>query len=319
VKLGIVGTNFVATWLTAAARELGVTLYALYSRSEEKGRAFAAKEGIARVYTDFDAFLSSGIEALYLASPTYCHYTMAKAALTAGLHVLVEKPMVTHLWQLEELTAIAAERGLVLMEAMRPAHDPALSLVREAIGKIGKVRRVSLEFCQYSSRYDAFRTGEILNAFTPEISGAALLDIGIYPLYWAIALFGAPLTVAASSTRLSNGFEGGGMILFGYRDFQLSISYSKIANSVTESAIVGEDGAVTVDKLTAPKVLRLLPRGGTPGTLSDHAPENNLVHELSDFLTLCQKGGENPWLSESHLLYETLERVYTAMGLTLPI
>ena len=317
MKLGIVGSNFVSSWLCEAARELKVSLSAVYSRSAETGKAFAAKETIAAVSTDFDAFLSSGIDAVYLASPTYCHYPMAKAALLHGMNVLCEKPIVWHKWQLDELLQLAKEKGCVLLEAMRPAHDPARLLVSQTLGRLGTIRHASFEFCQYSSRYDAFRQGEILNAFTPEISGAALLDIGIYPLYWATALFGAPDTVSAFSTFLENGFEGGGVILLGYADCQVSVTYSKICSSVTESAIVGESGAVTVDKLTSPARITYIPRKGSPEVLDYTAVSNNLVYELRDFVTLCEQGGENPHLDEMRVLYETLERVYRASGLSL--
>ena len=319
IKLGIVGTNFVSSWLADAARELGVSLFAVYSRSEKTGNAFKEAESVGAVYTDLDAFLHSGIEAVYIASPTYCHFTMAKAALSAGLHVLLEKPMVAHKREFDELHALAEEKGLVLLEAMRPLHDPAFLLVKEAMGEIGKVRRASFEFCQYSSRYDAYRSGTVFNAFDPKVSGAALLDIGIYPLSWAVALFGAPDTVLGRATFLENGFEGGGVILLGYGDCQVSVTYSKLCSSVTESAIVGEAGAVTVDKLTAPTKITLYPRGEV-GTVLDYVvPRNNLVCELSDFVSLCRNGGENPYLSYSHVLYETLERVYEALGLTVLI
>ena len=316
LKLGIVGSNFVASWLCEAARALeGVTLYAIYSRSEEKGRAFAEREGVLSVYTDFDAFLASGIEAVYLASPTYCHFDMAKKALESGLHVLVEKPMVTHSRQFEVLCALAEEKGLVLLEAMRPAHDEAFTVVKEALLSLGKIRRVSFEFCQYSSRYDAFLRGEVLNAFTPEIAGAALLDIGIYPLFWAVALFGEPTTVTASSSFLENGFEGGGTVLLGYGDLQVSVTYSKVCSSVTPSAIVGEKGALTVDKVTSPEKITLILRGEEATLLPHPSYTNNLVCELKTFLSLIGRGGDNPYLDISRRLYQTVERIYKAANI----
>ena len=315
-KLGVIGTNFVSSWLCEAARSLGtVELTAVYSRTKEKGEAFAKTEGVLSVYTDLDAFFSSGIEAVYIASPTYCHYDMAKKAIEKGLHVLLEKPMVTHKWQFDALDALAKERGVVLMEAMRPQHDEAFSAVKESLPKLGKLRHASFEFCQYSSRYDAFLRGEVLNAFRPDIAGAALLDIGIYPLFWVMALFGRPDSVAASSTFLGNGFEGGGTVLFGYDGFQVSMSYSKICQSASPSVILGEKGSLTVDKVTSPDEIVLALRGKTPCLLSHPHYTNNLVCELRDFLSLCENGGENPYLAISRLTYETLERIYQAAGI----
>lgn len=321
LKLGIIGSNFVSSWLSEAARSLeGVRLSALYSRTREKGEAFAEAEGIAAVYTDLYEFFSSGIEAVYIASPTYCHFDMAREALSHGLHVLCEKPMVTRLSQLDELSSLAKARGLVLMEAMRPQYDPSLEVVRAALSSLGKLRYASFDFCQYSSRYDSFRQGEVLNAFNPAISGAALLDIGIYPLFWAIALFGRPETVKASSTFLENGFEGGGSILLGYGELQVNVVYSKICQSLTPSVILGEEGGLTVDKLTSPDKILLTLRGKEPALLSHPVYSNNLVCELEAFCTCCrgERGAERD-LDVTRLLYETLERVYRAAGIAFTV
>lgn len=316
VKLGIIGTNFVSSWLCEAARTLDtVSLAAVYSRKEETGRVFADREGVAAVYTDLHAFLTSGIEAVYIASPTYCHYEMAKKALTAGLHTLVEKPIVMREAELCELLSLAKEKGLVLMEAMRPEFDGSYEAVRDAVKTLGRIRHARFEFCQYSSRYDAFRQGEILNAFKREISGGALYDIGIYPLFWATALFERPNTVEASSTFLQNGFEGGGSILLGYDGFQVSVVYSKICSTVTPSVILGEEGALTLDKLTQPETITVTRRGDEPKEIEHTRYRNNLVGELSIFLSLCENGGENPQTEELKIRFETLERVRAAAGI----
>ena len=149
LKLGVVGTNFVSSWLCEAARSLdSVKLFSLYSRTHEKGDAFAKAEGIEQVYTDFDAFLNSGIEAVYIASPTYCHYEMAKKALGAGLHAIVEKPIVMRESELSELILLAEKQGLALFEAMRPQFDSSVETVKNALSTLGKVRTAHFEFCQ---------------------------------------------------------------------------------------------------------------------------------------------------------------------------
>ena len=309
LKLGVIGTNFVSDWLVeAAGLTEGVEVFAVYSRKDETGEAFARKHGIERVYTDLDAFFSSGIEAVYIASPTYLHFTHAMAALEKGLHVLCEKPLIFRYAECRILQEKAKEKGVVLLEAMRPAHDPALALVKKSLAALGKICRVSFEYCQYSSRYDRFLAGEVMNAFTPEISGGAIYDIGIYPLYWCVALFGEPKTVSHEATYLENGFEGGGCILLGYEDFQATVTYSKICDSVIPSVIAGEKGSLTLDKMQSPKTVRLIPRRGE-GVPLDYTPaENNLVYELADFLLVI--GGEkNGYIRDTDALYRTLERV----------
>ena len=156
------------------------------------------------------------VDAVYIASPTGCHYDQARQMLLAGKHVLCEKPAVVTARQLRELLAIAREKGVVFLEAMRLVHDDALDVIRAALPEIGPLRRVTFEFTQYSSRYDRIRAGEQgINAFDPALSNGGIMDLGCYCLHAIAALFGAPRRVRADCVRLSNGFDGGGIILLG--------------------------------------------------------------------------------------------------------
>jgi len=313
LSLGVVGTNFVSDWLCeAVAVTEGVTLSAVFSRKEETGQAFAKKHGIPQVFTDFDAFLSSGIDAVYLASPTFCHFEQARAALEKGLHVLCEKPLVMKRNECETLFSLAKEKGVILLEAMRPAHDPAFTLVKNSLADLGKIRRVSFEYCQYSSRYDRYKNGEVLNAFDPRISGGALFDIGIYPLFWCVALFGKPKSVSAKSVFLENGFEGSGCLLLDYDGFTASVTYSKICDSVIPSVITGESGSLVIHKMQAPEQIVFAPRGGEATSLAYTPAKNNLVFEVADFVAAIQSGCGGVFDAFTRDLYDTLDLVVVA-------
>ncbi|MCQ4762299.1 oxidoreductase, partial [Alistipes onderdonkii] len=95
---------------------------------------------------------------------------------------------------------------------------------------------------QYSSRYDKFRQGIVLNAFNPELSNGAMMDIGVYTVYPMVALFGRPLEVEAQGIVLSSGADGQGAINFRYEGMNATVLYSKIANSSLPSEIQGEEG-----------------------------------------------------------------------------
>ena len=316
LKLGIVGTNFVSDWLSdAVAVTDGIEAVAVYSRKEETGKAFAQKHSIPQVFCDFHAFLSSGIEAVYLASPTFCHFEQAKAALERGLHVLCEKPLVMKRDECEKLFDIAKDKGVLLMEAMRPAHDPVFSLVKKSLADLGKIRRVSFEYCQYSSRYDRFLNGEVLNAFDSKISGGAVFDIGIYPLFWCVALFGKPKSVLAKSVFLENGFEGSGCLLLDYDGFTASVTYSKICDSVIPSVITGEKGSLLIHKMQSPEKILFAPRKGEVVTLDYTPAENNLVFEVADFVAAIQKGSGGVFDTFTRDLYETLDLAVQAAGI----
>ncbi len=288
IKLGIIGTNFVSDWLCDAVDGTeGIVNAAVYSRTVEKGSEFAAKHNIKNVFTSLDDFFGSEIDAVYIASPNKYHYCYAERAVEAGKHVLLEKPATLTCDEFKLLLAHAKEKGVAVLEAMRPVHDPALEIIRNNLSTLGKLRYVHLDFCQYSSRYDKFKHGEILNAFNPELGNAAVMDIGVYAIEVCTALFGEPEKILSSSIKLDNGFEGMGCTVFDYGDFKANIVYSKITDSFIPSVIAGENGCISIGKISVMEsgVLRL--RSGEDKVLfTGNLPDGltNMIYEVNDFV-----------------------------------
>lgn len=319
MNIAIIGTNFISDRLALAAAETdGVRVAAVYSRAEHTGRDFAEKYNISKIFTDYDTLLSdSDVDAVYVASPTFCHRDHACRALRAGKHVLCEKMMGATLSDFIDMKLAADETGRVLLEAMRPAHDPAYDRIKAIIPTLGKIRRVSLEFCQYSSRYDRFKAGILTNAFDPSLKNSALADIGIYPLHALIMLFGTPHSYTASSVFLDNGFEGEGVISAQYDDMLATVNYSKISDSVNPSLIEGECGSLTIDKISAPTSLTLYMRGREPEQIDLGSPSNNMTFELAHFRDMLKgKMDCRPYLALTEAVQRIVEDIYTKSGIS---
>lgn len=320
MRLGIIGTNFISDNLVAAARNTdGVEIAAVYSRKRDTGAAFAEKHPeIGLVFDDLDAFLASGaIDAVYVASPIVAHARQTILALRHGKHVLCEKMMAHTLAAAEKMRSVAAECGRVLLEAMRPAHDPAYDTLRALLPKIGKIKSATLEFRQYSSRYDRFKSGVVMNAFDPTMYNSALSDIGIYPLHVALVLFGQDgILKSAESEILHNGFEADGRLIIGYDGFDAEILYSKIRNSVAPSVIVGEQGSITVDKISQPTSLILTCNDGGIEQYSFAPPDdNNMTYELAAFRDMCDgRLDPTPYLDLTMSAQSLVDRAYRASG-----
>jgi len=297
MKLGVIGSNFVSDWLCEAVQATeDFTLTAMYSRKQETGEAFAAKYGIPTVYTDMEAFLSSDLDAVYIASPNFCHAPQAMDALRHGKHVLCEKPIATCLEEWQAMQQAAFENDRILLEAMRPAFDPAIQAVRENLPRLGTIRRAVFEYCQYSSRYDRFKAGEILNAFNPAFGNAAIMDIGVYAVHVCAMLFGRPLSVQSQSVMLCNGMEGMGNIFMPYggsrpdENFTAQVVYAKIVDSVTPSVITGENGSILINKLSTPTEITLKLRGKDPEVLHFAPVPNNMIYQIRTFADLIRRG-----------------------------
>ena len=317
IRFGVVGTNFISDRFCNAVSASGCAeVTAVCSRDAERGRRFAERNGVGRGFTDYGGMLGSDIDAVYIATPnsTHCEYTIA--ALKKGKHVLCEKPISTDHGEFIKMKRCAEENGRILLEAMRPAFDPARDILLEQMKKIGKIRRATLEFCQYSSRYDRFLQGDIQNAFDPSLSNAALMDIGVYPLHDCLMLFGEPDTVSAHSIFLSNGFEGEGIVTLGYPEMIAEIVYSKITDSVTPSVIQGELGSILLDKISGPRSIRLLMRGGEAREVPYSPEENNMVYEIREF---CRMAGGLPgrydYLAVTDMQMRILDRIRSEAGI----
>ena len=301
VRFGVVGTNFITDWVIAGAREdERFELAAVCSRTRERGEEFAAKHSIPHVFTSLEEMASSDIvDAIYIASPNYMHCSQATLCMDCGKHVLCEKPMASNAREAELMIQASQRNGVALMEAMKSTLSPNFRAVKENLHRIGTPRRYFASFCQYSSRYDKFKEGIVLNAFRPELSNGAMMDIGVYTIYPLVALFGAPQSISAQGVVLSSGADGQGAVNMQYEGMNATVLYSKIANSHLPAEIEGEDGNILIDRIQTPVDVRFYPRQapasgqekrveGEP--LSTPDSHNEYYHEIHEFIDLVLTG-----------------------------
>ena len=325
LKIGMIGTNFISDdFFEAAAQVPGAEICAIYSRKQETGDTFAAKHGIPKVYTDYDEFLDSDLDAVYVASPNFAHCPQTLQALKRKKHVLCEKVMAVNEQEVRSMIDCARENTVVLLEAMRPDFDPAFDLIEENLPRIGKLRRATFEFCQYSSRYDSYREGIIQNAFNPELGNAAVMDIGVYCIHSLVRLFGMPKSIRALSTKLPNGFDGSGIVLMEYDGMTAEAVYSKISVSVNPSVLQGEDGSIMIDYISRPETIRLRLREGSRDPLEGGNIEklpftpvkNNMIFEIQEFLKLVENNEVNhKYLKYSLDTIRVLDEVKRQIGI----
>lgn len=286
MRFGIIGTNFISDRFLASLPFTHSTAAAVLSRREETGKAFAEKHGIPHVFTDREAFFASdAFDAVYVASPNLCHEADALAAIARGKHVLCEKPAAPTLAAFLRMRKAAEEAGVTLMEAMRPLFDGMWDKILGLLPSLGRIRDAHLDYCQYSSRYDRFKAGEVLRAFDPSYQNAAILDIGVYPIAVCARLFGKPISADSRAVILENGFEGGGKLLLDYGTHTVTVSYSKIAESIAPSSILGEDGSLSFDRVSEPHQVTVKLRGAQAQLLTREplAAPDNMFEEILAF------------------------------------
>lgn len=292
IRFATIGTNWITeAFIEAAKKTEDFTLAAVYSRTDEKAKQFAAKTGAERTFTNLEELAKSkDIDAVYIASPNSLHAEQAILLMNHGKHVLCEKPMASNTKEVKAMIDAARRNGVVLMEAMKTTLLPNFQAVREHLHKIGKIRRYFASYCQYSSRYDAFKQGTVLNAFNPAFSNGALMDIGVYCIYPMVVLFGKPNRLQASSLKLESGVDGEGTIIFTYEDMDAVVMYSKITNSYLPAEIQGEDGSILIDAIHTPTKVEIRYRDGRTEDITVPQEQPPMYYEVKEFIELIKNG-----------------------------
>jgi scyllo-inositol 2-dehydrogenase (NADP+) len=309
IKFATIGTNWITEEFIKAAKEVpDFSLTAVYSRTEEKAKEFAAKVGAERTFTSLEEMAQSDeIDAVYIASPNSFHAEQAILLMNHGKHVICEKPIASHTAELQAMIEAAKQNDVVLMEAMKSTLLPNFQAIRKHIHKIGKVRRYFASYCQYSSRYDAYKQGTVLNAFNPTFSSGALMDIGVYCLYPMVVLFGKPLHIKANSFLLESGVDGEGSIILNYGDMDAIVMYSKITNSYIPSEIQGEEGSIIVDTIHTPQKVEIHYRDGRIEDITEAQTHHPMYYEAKEFIELIQNGKRESEINSHYHSLTTME------------
>jgi predicted dehydrogenase len=244
---GILATGGIAHAFTSDLRTAGLDVAAVGSRRIESAREFAAQYDIPHAHGSYEDLVSDPtVDIVYIATPHPGHVDNALLALDHGKHVLVEKPFTLNETEAAIIRDRAAEKGLLAMEAMWTRYLPHMVRIREilAAGTLGEIRVVSADHTQKISTDPTHR----LNAL--ELGGGALLDLGIYPISFAIDVLGLPESVSAVARLSDAGSDAEVATVFVHRDGALSttVSSSRAAGANT-AQIVGTEARIEIDRV----------------------------------------------------------------------
>ncbi|EAF1325702.1 Gfo/Idh/MocA family oxidoreductase [Listeria monocytogenes] len=298
MKLGIMGTNWITDSFIEAAINSGEwNLTAVYSRTEEKARAFGEKYGDLTYFTDIEEMgKSDALDAVYIASPNALHYQHAVSLLKNKKHVIVEKPIFSTVAELEHAHQIARENNVFLFEAARHIQEPNFKRLQENIEKVGTIHGATLAYMKYSSRFDQVLNGEEPNIFSLKFSGGSIVDLGVYPLYSAITLFGEPIKATYFATKLPTGVDGLGPIILEYPTFNITIIQGKNSQSFLPSEIYGQKGTLIVDPLTGIEKITFYDNATKEETeLAGPVVANDMQFEAAEFARIIEQSDRDTY------------------------
>ena len=323
IRFGVIGTNWITDeFIKGASLNEDFKLNAVYSRTEEKAKSFAGKYGVENIFTDLNEMAKSPvIDAVYIASPNSLHAGQSILFLNNRKHVLCEKPLASNSKEVMNMIKAAKDSKVLLMEAMKTTFLPNFIAVKNNLHKIGKIRKVITNFCQYSSRYDGYKQGKQFNIFNPAFSTGSLMDIGVYCVYPIISLFGNPKDMMASGIILESGVDGQGTVYLKYDEMEAVIIHSKITDSAIPSEIQGEKGSIVINKVSVPQKVAIHYRNGDVEDISQPQIKEDMYYEAKEFINLIKTGKSQSDVNSHDLslsVMKVLDEARRKMGVVFP-
>ena len=191
LRIAFAGTGYINKVHAQAAQNLGLELVAVVNHKADSMAEFGTRFGIARQYETVDAMLKEGgIDALVVSTPNYLHAPQTIAALNAGIHVMVEKPMALNAAEAQQMNAASEKSGALLMVAHCWRFDPDVLWLKEQSSKLGRIIR--------TKGYGVHTHWGPGGWFTQKqfAGGGAMADMGIHALDTARFLLGDPKPVS---------------------------------------------------------------------------------------------------------------------------
>lgn len=299
-----------AKWASDLSHVPGSHLQAVWARDGAKARAFSEQFGHPAVEPDLPSLLSRrDLDAVYVASPHGLHQGHVQLCLEAGLPVLCEKAFALDLHQAQSMVDLARQRRVFLMEALwtrfLPGFRAALDLARS--GDLGSAVSLSADFGFVAPYAPTSRLWD------PAMGGGSLLDIGLYPLFFALSFLGPVHGFQAHLERAPNGVDQAFSGRFRHGGDAISSLRSTFLESTPcQAAIEFEKGTIRFGRMFHTPVDVLLTRGPEEIRLAGTCPGNGYQFETIHAQE-CIRGGmlESPdWPLEATLgLMGLLDRI----------
>ena len=185
------------------------------------------------------------LELVYIATPHSHHNEHVKLCLSHGKHVLCEKAFAANTAQAEEMIKMAEEKKLLLTEAIWPRYMPMRQTIDEVVasGVIGKVTSLSANL--------GYVIHTVERIMQPALAGGALLDLTVYPINFALMVFGDQIIKTdAMCVKTPTGVDGQDTVVFTYADGKMANLYTTIFAQTDRRGIInGDKGYIQIENI----------------------------------------------------------------------
>lgn len=295
IRLSVLGPGHIAQKVIAAAASLrgrGLTLRAVASRDPERARRFAGQFGFETFFGSYEELAADpGTDLVYIATPNTFHARHARLCLEAGKHVLCEKPFADNAADAGDVFGLARRLGLFCCEAMWMRFLPAHRRIRELVasGAIGEPRLLEASFAVPVSGKERLAR--------PELGGGAILDLGVYPIAFALMQFGLdPVEVDGVCVPAATGVDDQSAFFLRWADGRLAcLSCSMTGADGAWGRVCGTEGRIELPQLTRCEDARLVRHAdGAEELLRFPFDCNGYEYELASAASAIRAGLREP-------------------------
>lgn len=309
LKLGIIGTGAISHHFIDAAHTSGeYQLVAVYSRKIETAEKFASPYQDVALFDQLEDFFKHPFDVVYIASPNSLHFSQAKIALVAGKHVILEKPAVTQPEEWQGLLQTAQKNQRFIFEAARNYHEEAFATIKDFLAD-KYVLGADFNYAKYSSKMPELLAGNTPNVFSDRFAGGALMDLGIYPLYATIRLFGKPSHATYQTQQLDNSIDLNGDGILSYPDYQVHIKAGKNITSNLPCEIYTTDGTLTLNTIEHIQSAIFTDHQGKELQLPIQQAPHNMTEEVAAFAHMINQPDQTlyqQWLTDATDVHQVL-------------
>lgn len=247
MKLGILGSGKIVKEVLPILKEIeDIEVVGIAARNEEKLQNLCEEFAIEKYYLSIEALLADEqIDTVYVALPNNLHFDAMDKAIDAGKDIICEKPFTTNSYETEKIIEKAKEHEVMIVEAISHRFIPNAIEAKKIVDDLGDIKIVSLNYSQYSSRYDKFKEGIIEPVFSLESAGGALIDLNLYNVAFAVDTFGLPKDVKYFA-NIEKNIDTSGIVILDYIDFKISCIGSKDSASPMINTIQGTKGTIEI-------------------------------------------------------------------------
>jgi len=322
LRIGVLGAARIApvALIRPAKRNSDVAVTAVAARDHARAKAFAAKQGIPRVLASYEELIADpDVDAIYNPLPNGLHGRWTRAALSAGKHVLCEKPFTANATEAAGVAELAAKsEQVVVMEAFHYRYHPLALRIEEIVasGELGKLQRVEANMCFPLPKFSDIR-------YNYALAGGATMDAGCYAVHMA-RIFGAgtPEVVSAQAKLRDPQIDRAMVAELQYPDGHTGRVRCSMwsANLIQISArVVGEHGELRVLNPVAPQFFhRLSVRSANGKRVERFSRRPSYAYQLDSFAAAALRGHPVKTTPEDAVVNMTvIDAIYRAAGLPL--